>query len=776
MNRRNFLKKTAVMTAMAGIATYIPSKALGKDGNVAASERIVIGMIGMGRQGRLDTQGFLCFPEAQIVATCDVYENHAAMAAKLVNTAYGNKDCKTYWDFREITSRNDIDAVFIGTTEHWHPYISIEAMKSGKDVYCEKPETFTVRDGRLMQETAKKYNRVFSGGSQRVWNDYNAFHKIIRAGLIGDVVEGHANTGGGWRPYWVKQAEPMLPGVHWDMYCGPAPLLPFHPQMLENAGESAMEFSSGSILGWGTHSLGGVVFAMGLEQTGPSRIIPPNGKDVKYLTWEYANGQKIMEGDAWGNVLGIRKGLPGYQGGLISFHGTEGSVCERDIIDGKYPVPDIEIQNFRGTILDPKLAEGRHYDWPLLASVGKTSIHGDFLYCVKNRLLPFRNIEACHRVCSLGHLGNIALYLQRELRYDPVREEIIGDPEAAAWLDRTRRAPWELPTRESNGITLEETSAEARTILPARSIKVASDYLPEIEKVQNEFLDAKTVTDREEILKRVRVLANQTTAPSLVYATLLEQSPAVDVQKQILDTMGKSCTGKDSLDYSLQCMDAHPTIRPNAAIAAIRIANAYRHENNSESIAALNRIRNEVNHSDVQKRATDVLYQISIDWWPIREWSYCGPFTLETGDAKVIHEHAFAPEKNENVQWTPCIVGWLYGRSWNLESTIASGDNCTAYMRTFVWSDNEQTARLEIGASDAVTIWFNHDKMIDQYRQGPCKMGTFSAKVKLNKGWNELLAKVTNISGSWEFTGRFCSEDGTASIPSLSFYRTKEKT
>lgn len=770
--RRDFLKTSAALAV--SLPLYIPGRALGKDGHVAASDRIVMGMVGVGRQGQLNTQGFLCFPEVQIVATCDCYENHAEKAALLVNKAYGTADCRAYWDFREITLRDDIDAVFVGTTEHWHPYISIHAMRHGKDVYCEKPETFTVRDGRLMQQTAEKFGRVFSGGSQRVWNDYNHFHKIIRAGLIGEVVEGHANNGASWYHYRPATSEPIPRGLHWDMYLGPAPELPFNAYLIGAAGGSNLEFAPGGMLGYGAHSFGGVMFAMQLDHTGPSRIIPPDGKDVKFLTFEFADGRRIFEGSAWGNIQGFRRGLPGFRGGLISFRGTEGSLAEDDIAEARYPIPDIEIPHYRGPILDPALVAGQHKDWPLLASAGKTSIHGDFLYCVRHRAKPFRDIESCHRVCTLGHLGNIANYLKRELRFDPVREEIIGDAEAAAWLDRDRRTPWELETRATKAIPLAEASKPARIIVACKPAKAAEDYLPELAEKEREFAETSDRESRERILKRVRILANQQPVPVAVYGRMLEQNAEIAAQKQILESMGRACSGVPALEFALAYMDKATDVRPNAALAVVRIANATRYENAAAARKSLATVRREVDHADVCKRATDVLVQIGIDAWGIRPWAYAGPYSLSEKDGKKLHATPFGPEAGEPTQWTPCQIGWVYHRLWDLESAIAPGEFTAAYLRTYVFSPEAQTVHFEAGATGPLKVRLNGNLTLDECRRGPYRMGDFSATLPLDAGWNELLVKTTHEEGAWNFSARFCLPDRTDTVPGLKFSREKD--
>ena len=190
LNRRRFLRASASVAAAAPL--LVRSHAYGARPN----DRIVMGCIGMGGQGRGDMGGFLGFDDVQVVAVCDVVGEHRQLAKDMVDGRYGNKDCQAYSDFREITRRPDIDAVLIGTPDHWHAVISIDAMKNGKDVYCEKPETLTIREGRQMTTIARRFGRVFSGGSQRVWGDYNWFHKMVRGGMIGDPQEAWVNVGG----------------------------------------------------------------------------------------------------------------------------------------------------------------------------------------------------------------------------------------------------------------------------------------------------------------------------------------------------------------------------------------------------------------------------------------------------------------------------------------------------------------------------------------------------------------------------------------------------
>jgi len=400
--RRGFLRKGAA--AVFGAPLVIHSYAHGAGPN----ERIVMGCIGTGGQGRGDMGGFLGFEEIQVVAVCDVAGQHRQLAKDMVDQRYGNQDCKVYGDFREITSRADIDAVLIATPDHWHAIISTEAMNSGKDVYCEKPETLTIREGRRMVQIARRYGRVFSGGSQRVWGDYHWFHKMVRGGAIGEVKEAWVNVGGPSGPCYL---EPVATpdDVDWDRWLGPAPWRPFHPTLIQGGFRPFRDYSGGGMTDWGCHTFGGALFCLGLHETGPIEVVPPDGKDYPQLCVKFAGGQRIYHGGGWD--------------GILNFRGTEGEISEKgDRSGNKMTPPDIYIPNYKGD----------------------RGIFGDFVHCVRSRELPFRDIEIAHRTATVCHLGNIAYWLNRPLKWDSDKEEIVGDPEANRWLDRPKREPWSL--------------------------------------------------------------------------------------------------------------------------------------------------------------------------------------------------------------------------------------------------------------------------------------------------------------------------------------------
>jgi hypothetical protein len=225
---------------------------------------------------------------------------------------------------------------------------------------------------------------------------------MVRGGAIGDVQDVWVNVGGPSEPC-TAPAEPVPEGLDWDTWLGPAPWVPFNRTRLNF--RAWRDYSGGGMTDWGAHGFGGALFCCALHETGPVEIIPPDGKENKHLTYVFANGIRIHHG--------------GGESGLLTFKGTQRKISEKD---SKQTPPGIVIPNYKGS----------------------GGIFGDFLYCVKTRQRPFRDIERAHRTVTVCHLGNIAYWLNRPIKWDPVKEEIIGDYEASQWLSRPKRAPWHL--------------------------------------------------------------------------------------------------------------------------------------------------------------------------------------------------------------------------------------------------------------------------------------------------------------------------------------------
>jgi len=395
--RRGFLQAAATLPLAGVLASCQP----------APSNRIVMATIGCGGQGTGDMGGFMGHPEVQMVAVCDPVPEHRAQARDKVNQRYKNQDCKAYADFRDVLARDDIDAVLIGTPDHWHAIVTIAACKAGKDVFCEKPESLTVAEGRAMVEAVRRYGRVFSGGSQRVLGDYGDWPRLIWGGAIGDVKEVYVDCGGPSGDCYLPE-QPLPEGMtkdEWNLWLGPAPYRPYHRDLIKGGFRPYRDYSGGGMTDWGAHRFGAALFATGRHLTGPTEILPPNGKDVQRLTFKFADG------------------LVMYHGGTsdITYKGTDGELVPKG----------------------PKPARAaRASEMPTYK--GRGGLFGDFLHCVKTREKPFRDVEVAHRACTVCHLGNVAYWLNRPLKWDPIKEEVLGDPEANRWLDRAKREPWTL--------------------------------------------------------------------------------------------------------------------------------------------------------------------------------------------------------------------------------------------------------------------------------------------------------------------------------------------
>ncbi|MDT8302540.1 MAG: Gfo/Idh/MocA family oxidoreductase [Sedimentisphaerales bacterium] len=426
INRRQFLKQAAGTSAAAvGFPYLVASSAMGNAGEVAPSNRIVMGAIGVGGQGTrhvgggiwVQGGGFLSKPVVQFVAICDVNANHRNRGVEIVNKHYGNKDCASYNDFRELTARKDIDAVLVATPDHWHVLTSIAAVKAGMDVYCEKPMSLTIRQAREMADTVKRYGRIFQTGTQqRSWREFRVACELIRNGYIGRVKSITVNVGG--PPAWSCNApgEPEPEWLDWNMWLGPAPWRTYTSKIAPGGWMGYRDYSGGEMTNWGAHMFDTAQWAMGADESGPVEIIPPDGKDYKVLTYKYANGTIMTRGPISRNVPGVR------------FEGTEGM---------------IEVSR------DHLIAEPESL---LRQQIGRDEIHlyesinhpDNFLECIKSRKRPASDAEVGCRSITVCHLGNIAYWLKRPLRWNPEGEHFINDPEADKMRARALRAPWRL--------------------------------------------------------------------------------------------------------------------------------------------------------------------------------------------------------------------------------------------------------------------------------------------------------------------------------------------
>lgn len=425
ISRRSFLKTS---TAIA-IPTVIASTAIGRDGRAAAGERISVGIIGTGKMcSGFHQNTLLGFDDVQIAAVCDVDTTRRQLAKKKVEAKYGGRTdyrgCDEYNDFREVIARKDIDAVLIATPDFWHAIPIIEACKAGKDVYCEKPLTLTLMEAKRCIDAVRKHGRVMQTGSQQRSSVFGPFRKaceLVRSGRIGKIESVTVGVGGPSR--WCDlPEEPLEPGLDWNMWQGPAAERPYNSILSARGGISKpwpqwrayREYSGGGHTDMGAHHYDIAQWALGMDASGPVEIIPPEdpskGAGVRYI---YANGVEMTHGGPSG----------------CTFTGTEGTLR----IDRGHLSSDPE-----GAIKEPLADDEVHlYDSP--------GHHRDWINCIRQRERPVADVEIGARSVTVCHLGNLAYWHGRKLKWDPQKWNFGDDQEANGWLDYDRRDPWQLP-------------------------------------------------------------------------------------------------------------------------------------------------------------------------------------------------------------------------------------------------------------------------------------------------------------------------------------------
>jgi len=421
MGRRRFFKAAAAAAgAVIAAPTIVSAAALGKDGAVAASDRITLGAIGIGSRGSYDLGCILWEPDVRVVAVADVRGERRKGAKNQVDGKYGNKDCATYIDFRELLARGDIDTVLIATGPNWHATASIMAAKAGKDVYCEKPCTKNIVQSIELAATFRRTGRVFQGGMQRRnLPNFMFAVNLARSGKLGKLQSVHAHPAGmgthmsGWMP---AEPEPPREDVDWDMYLGPSAWRPYNKRMLDGFNfEKGGGMVGGGVLEWGSHCVDLCQWANSADNTAPVEYFRAEKGQTSAM---YANGVKLVIRD--GGWLGLGS-CP------VRFEGDTGWVETGD---------DADIVASSPELLVGKGAAIRGYP--------ANNHLRDFFNCVKTRGEPLANAEvACHSHIAC-HATNIALFLDRKLAYDPVKNVFIGDAQANRLRGEALRDPWRL--------------------------------------------------------------------------------------------------------------------------------------------------------------------------------------------------------------------------------------------------------------------------------------------------------------------------------------------
>ncbi len=437
VSRRTFVAAAGVAVA----APYIiPASALGKEGVAAPSERIVLGVIGTGGQARGLTGNAIQQPDVQVVALCDVNAKTVAEAKGQVDEFYGNQDCWTCRDFRELNAREDIDAVIIGTPDHWHALTSIDAARHGKDIYCEKPLTWSLGEGQAVVKAVRENKRILQVGSmQRSDTRFKRACEIVRNGYLGKVTHINVSLPDFGNHVWVDEFPKAPDFLDWEFYVGPATWTPFHPKRYDWDWRWWMAFGGGQMTDWIGHHADIAHMAMDWDNTGP-RVITGVRWDMLnernnlydaparyHFECEYKGGVTMTVANASDMPEEFKRAAGDRLG--TQFIAKNGAWLYVD--RGEFRTSRDELQKLTFRDNDFRFRPERNHV-------------RDFLNCVKSREEPSAPVHAGHRSASVGHLGKIACELGATLRWDPKTETFPKEPSLNALLTREYRGEWSL--------------------------------------------------------------------------------------------------------------------------------------------------------------------------------------------------------------------------------------------------------------------------------------------------------------------------------------------
>ena len=406
VDRRAFLKTSAV-----GLPLILPGLAWARRSR--ANEQIRVGVIGMGIRARNVMNGYLLGHERiRILAVCDVDRTRREHFQAVVNEKAGNRDCAAYQDYQDLLARDDLDAVVITTPDHWHATMAIHAAQAGKDIYCEKPLTHTLEEGKRIIAAVRRHDRVFQTGSQQRSEYGHRFVdavEAIRNGRIGKLLTAHVGVAGPPRPCDLP-GEELEPGLDWDRWLGPAPARPYHSDLSPRgvighypSWRAWWEYSGGYQADMGAHHFDIAQWALDADRSGPVEIHPPrDGDPERGVTMVYSNGARVIHGGPGG----------------ITFVGTEGT---------------IQVDRGRlSSVPESVLAEPLPDDALRLPRID-------------SRAEPICDVEVGARTAAVCQLVNLCYRSGRRLNWDPADWLFVDDAEADGWLDYGRRAGFELP-------------------------------------------------------------------------------------------------------------------------------------------------------------------------------------------------------------------------------------------------------------------------------------------------------------------------------------------
>jgi predicted dehydrogenase len=458
INRRDFIATSA---AAAILPLILPGCATGTNARPRASNRINLGVIGMGWQGPGNTQNFLAQSDCQVIAACDIDADHLQTALNMVNDHYGTKDCKGYHNYKELLAREDIDAVMIAVPDHWHELVATEAARQKKDVYGEKPLAHTVAEQQAIVHAAEKNKIIWQMGSwQRSVPTFHKAAEIVRNGLIGDVTHVEVGLPAGWAdfsgegkvaveklaslPDKTTELSKVTPGtpawnllvtdppteLDYNTWIGPSKMEPYIAARLHKNWRWNYNTGGGQLMDWVGHHCDIAHWGLGFDNSGPSEVEGHGDFPAPDAVWNTSPKYRIELKYPRNITMTIAGGYDDIRGG-VKWIGTEGWVwVDRGGFDASNP------EWKKGKNLPEELRKIKLYT--------STNHQRNFLDCVKSRQPTITPVKTGHHSTIPGHLGLISMLMGRKIHWSVQHEKIIGDPEASKLLTRDYRAPWKI--------------------------------------------------------------------------------------------------------------------------------------------------------------------------------------------------------------------------------------------------------------------------------------------------------------------------------------------
>ena len=429
-SRRSFLKSAGMLAAASSLPLWYVQECLAQQAEATASgEDLRLGLIGCGGQGTGDARNARRY--GKIVAVCDVDAQHVEKAKGVFPGAQG------YSDFRELVERSDLDAVICGTVDHWHTLVAMAAMRAGKDIYCEKPLTLTIDEGKRLVQCQRETGRILQTGTQqRSSARFRLAVDCVRNGRIGRIEKVEV-----WLPAGLRQgpfkATPIPKGFNYDFWRGQTAEVPYVKERTHFSFRYWWEYSGGTMTDWGAHHNDIALWALNMDHSGPVSVegkqlveMIPGGFTAasEYeVTYTYANGvvhtSKSTTASEWHGGVKDRNG----QQHGIRFTGTDGWLW---VTRGAIDASDRQVFRERFSADSPRVYHSDNH-------------MGNFIDCVKSRKAPICPVEVGHRSASISHLGVIAIRLGRKLNWDPVKERFVRDAEANGMVSRPMRKPYD---------------------------------------------------------------------------------------------------------------------------------------------------------------------------------------------------------------------------------------------------------------------------------------------------------------------------------------------